>query len=110
MASAAFGPGMNAISSGWGAHNRDALHVLTLTSLTNADCRNRLPLFADVIHDHTLCMLPAPFTAVCDWGNPLVANGQIVGVNIWDAVCDGSQPSMHERVHHFRSWIESIIA
>lgn len=108
LASAVFGPGVNALSSGWGSIRRDQLHVLTLTSITNADCQTRLPGFSSVIYAHTLCMLPAPGNAICDLGNPLVANGLIVGVNAWDAACDGSQPAAHERIAHFRPWILTV--
>lgn len=92
-----------------GVPNND-LHVLVLTSITNADCRARLPEFSPVIYDHTLCVLAAPGNSICSEGNPLVANGQIHGVSSWDALCDGTTPSMHERVFHFRSWIESVIS
>lgn len=106
LASDFFGPGQNAISSGWGQQPRDALHVLLLTSITNADCRNRVPTeYEHAVYDHTLCMLPAPETAICDWGNPLVANAFIVGINAWDAACDGTLPAAHERISHFRDWI-----
>lgn len=108
MASVFFPSGVNAMSSGWGSVNRDQLHVLTLTSITNVDCQTRLPAFSHVIYAWTLCMLPAPGNAICDLGNPLVANAQIVGVNAWDAACDGSQPAAHERVAHFRPWIVSV--
>lgn len=110
MASAFFAADLPAVSTGWGAHDRDALHILSLTSTTNAHCLAWLPEYETVIYDWTLCMIPPPGQAICDFGNPLVAGGQIVGVNIWDAVCDGSRPSMHERVHHFRGWIETMIA
>lgn len=110
MGSAFFAPGYNALSSGWGWNNLNELHVLVLTSITNADCVSRLPEFSSVIYDHTLCVLSAPGNSICEEGNPLVANGQIHGVSAWDAQCDGSTPSMHERIFHFRSWIESIIS
>lgn len=111
MASAAFAPGVNGVSSGWGQGSRFELHFFYLTSLTNADCRIRLPEgFGHVIYDNILCMLPALGNAVCDRGNPLVADGHLVGVSSWDAACDGTMPSMHERVYHFRSWIQSVIA
>lgn len=111
LASAAFGPGVNAVSSGWGGGSRHELHFFYLTSLTNADCRDRLPAdFGHVIYANVLCMLPAPGNAICDRGNPLVEAGQLVAIAGWDAACDGSLPSMHERVYHFRSWILSVIA
>lgn len=109
MGSEFFGPGINALSSGWGI-NQDELRVLTLTSITNADCRIRLPQDQSIIYDHVVCMLAAPGNAICSPGNPLVQNGQIVGINLYDPSCDGTLPSLHERMHHFRPWILSVIA
>lgn len=111
LASAFFGPGNNAMTSGWGEGTslRNELHFFFLTSLTNADCRTRLPDYSSVIYEHTLCMLPAPGNGICDRGNPLVAGAQLVGISAWDAACDGTSPSAHERISHFRIWIESVI-
>lgn len=110
LASEFFGPGLNALSSGWGQNLRSSLHVLSLTSITNADCINRMPpAFGHVVYAHTLCMLGAPGNAICDWGNPLVSNAFIVGINAWDAACDGSLPAAHERIAFFRNWILSVV-
>lgn len=104
IASAVFGPGVNADSTGWG--NRQDLHVLTSTSLTHADCQTRLPGWSHFVYaDQTLCMLPAAGNAICNTGNPLIAAGQIVGVQSWEPVCDSALPSMHMRINHFRAWI-----
>lgn len=112
MASGFFGAGLEAVSTGWGFHarNRDVLHWMTLSSVSNDECRDRLPGFEEVIRVSNLCLLPPQGEAVCDFGNPLVANGQVVAVSIWDAACNGVFPSVHERVAHHRSWIDSVIA
>lgn len=106
LASTIFGSGINTESTGWA--NRNQLHVLSATSLTNSDCQSRIPGWNHFIYSHTLCVLAAPGNRICDSGNPLIAANQIVGVQAWEPRCDEDLPSMHERVAHFRDWIVGI--
>lgn len=64
-------------STGWAQRNQ--LHVLSATSLTNTDCQSRIPGWNHFIYAQTLCVLAAPGNRICDSGNPLIAAGQIVG-------------------------------
>lgn len=99
-------PALTAISSGWGP--RTQLHTLTVNTISNADCRSRMTAnWHPFIYEHTLCVLTNAGQAICENGNPLVINNQIVGIAAWDFNCQGSHPSMHERVAHFHPWIVS---
>lgn len=104
LASAFIGPGISVTSTGFGP--RTQLHVMSATTLTNADCASRMTQnWHQFIYPHTLCILGASGNAVCENGNPLTANNLLVGVAAWDLSCSGAYPAMHERVAYFREWI-----
>lgn len=99
-----------ATSIGWGVRNQ--LHSLSVLYMPNDVCRLELGIWNVFVHDQTLCTIAPPGNIICDPGNPLVANGQLIGVQSWEPwepSCISGLPSMHERISHNRLWIDSVI-
>lgn len=102
-----FPSGLFATSTGWGVRNQ--LHSLAVVSTANDFCRAQLGIWNIFVYDQTLCMISPPGNTICDSGNPLVANGLLIGIQTWESNCVSGFPSMHERINHNRGWIESVI-
>lgn len=67
------GGGVNVNLAGWGGTGTPGppwpndLQTITLTTLTNADCRARIPQYAEYIFDHKICTFTQVGQGVC-WG------------------------------------------
>lgn len=85
------GGGVNAIASGWGqtSHPGSAaanLQWVTLTTLTNADCRSRFSIAnAARVFDNTICTFTRSGQGTCmgDSGGPLAVGNTVIGAVSW---------------------------
>lgn len=109
LPTSATGGGVTVIVSGWGqtSHPGSAsnqLLALNATTLNNADCQNgRVP--TDVV-----CTAPSTGQGICfgDSGDPLTANGAIVGVASSFTPCALGYPDVFIRVYDYLPWISNI--
>lgn len=110
------GGGVPAVVSGWGqtANPGSAaanLQYLNVSTLTNADCRDRHTASnSGKIFDHKICTL-APVGGACmgDSGGPLVANGIAIGVVSWGIPCGTGAPDVYDRISSHRVWILAAV-
>jgi trypsin len=119
LGSAFIGAGVNAIITGWGgtavtggpAPNN--LQRLVTTTLTNADCLNRMELQNQrFVLDSKICTLTQAGEGTCqgDSGGPLVAGDDVIGIASWNIPCALGFPDGFDRVAFFRTWILDSIA
>ncbi|XP_055706586.1 trypsin alpha-3-like [Phlebotomus papatasi] len=117
MGSAHVGGGVTAIVSGWGqtSHPGSAPNVLqwaALTTLTNADCRNRHTANnAQFVFDHKMCTFTRSGQGICmgDSGGPLVVGSNVVGIPSWVIACARGFPDVYDRVSSHRNWVISVM-
>ncbi|CAO1321100.1 unnamed protein product [Diamesa serratosioi] len=118
MGSASAGGGLSAQVSGWGGTTTggsapNQLQVLTVTTLTNADCRARHSTTnAAFVFDHKICTFTRAGQGICqgDSGGPLWSGGVQIGLVSWNIPCARGWPDAYDRVAWFRSWILQQIA
>jgi len=116
LASAFTGGGVSAVASGWGqtSHPGSAaanLQFVSLSTLTNADCRNRHSAGnAARVHDNTICTFTRAGQGTCmgDSGGPLAVGNTVIGAVSWGIACAQGFPDVYARVSTHRAWINSI--
>lgn len=89
----------------------DLLRFFELKTLTNEDCRARLkPPASDRVNNGTLCAFTEKEQGVCvgDYGNPVISNGQLVGVVGWMGLCASGVPDYYTRISSYLKWIEDV--
>lgn len=114
--------GLNVVIAGYGLANerdtefQDALQYLRTTTLTNADCRSRMPEFMHPeITERTFCTFASAGQGICRGvtGAAVVHNNNLVGVVSFGQVTGrcGTWPDCHVRLSHpaIRSWVVSVI-
>lgn len=87
------------------------LQYLRVKTLTNEKCLARYhDVYPDYIYDGTLCTYAGQRQGTCsgDFGGPLVANGQLIGVSSWAWPCAFARPDGFTRISVFTEWIEEI--
>ncbi|CRL06219.1 CLUMA_CG018891, isoform A [Clunio marinus] len=116
LGSAFVGGGVNARFTGWGHTNQQGarpnhLQVVTLSTITNADCINRLAVRGEerFVVNTKICTFTRVGQGSCpgDSGGPLVTgtNTQI-GILSWGVLpCGSGFPDGFDRVSDFRTWI-----
>uniref|UniRef100_A0A1B0GJ77 Putative serine-type enodpeptidase sp chironomus riparius n=1 Tax=Lutzomyia longipalpis TaxID=7200 RepID=A0A1B0GJ77_LUTLO len=117
MGTAHVGGGVTAIVSGWGqtSHPGSApnnLQWAALTTLTNADCRNRHTANnAQFVFDHKMCTFTRNGQGICmgDSGGPLVVGSNVVGIPSWVIACARGFPDVYDRVSSHRNWVISVM-
>jgi hypothetical protein len=88
LASNIVGGGVNAAIAGFGflrtedPINSSILQLIRVTTLTNADCRNRLASTDLTVFDHSICAFSRKGEGICfrDAGGGLVADGAVFGI------------------------------
>lgn len=101
-------------SQWWNSEAVFATHLqyLDVNTLTNAECRRRFddPLHLALIHDETLCAFAQHGQGICfgDIGDPLISNGQIIGIASWGRRCGLGVPDLYARVSAFSNWIQEV--
>lgn len=113
--------GVSAILSGWGNvqdlsmpgrfRRPDVLQFREFSTLSNEECRRRHGTLHTRIFPSSVCTDAPARTGICTWddGNPLVANGEIIGVVAWAIPCGTGTPDVYTRVFSFINWIISTI-
>jgi trypsin len=118
LGSAFVSGGVRAVASGWGSTTTGGptpnnLQHITLTTLTNADCLNRVGSNNHAfVPESKICTLTRAGEGVCqgDSGGPLAAENTVIGVASWAFYCALGLPDGFERVAYFRGWILTTIA
>lgn len=89
----------------------DSLQFLNVNTLTTNDCRAKVPEPA-VVHANTICALGATGSGICsgDYGGPLVANGQLIGISSVRFNCAAGFPDIYVRISSHYDWIIKKIA
>jgi trypsin len=84
------------------------LHFASVTTLTNAECKQRQTGNEEFVFDNKICTLQAG-AGFCtsDEGGPVVANGQLIGAISWGIICAQGFPDVHSRISEHRDWILS---
>ncbi|XP_059619108.1 chymotrypsin-2-like [Phlebotomus argentipes] len=109
------GPGVVATAIGWGRtfHGADTfpdtLQWLTMHTITNEDCYQRLPSNdAHILQDNMVCVLTEPGKGVCqgDSGGALFVGNTAIGVASWIiAPCGQAFPDMFTRISTYYNWL-----
>lgn len=118
LGSTQVGSGVTAVVTGWGGTavtggpSPNNLQHLATTTLTNADCVARHPIYGQYVFEHKICTLTHAGEGICqgDSGGALVAGGVVIGTVSWNEPCARGYPDAFERVSHFRTWILNTIA
>jgi trypsin len=116
LGSAFVGGGVSVVASGWGqtSHPGSAaanLQFVTLTTLTNADCRGRFSAGnAARVFDNTICTFTRAGQGTCmgDSGGPLAQGNTVIGAVSWGIPCATGSPDVYARISSHRSWISSV--
>lgn len=116
LSSSFVGGGVSVIASGWGqtSHPGSAaanLQWVTLSTLTNADCRNRHTSGnAARVHDNTICTFTRAGQGTCmgDSGGPIAQGNTVIGAVSWGIPCAVGSPDVYARISSHRSWITSV--
>jgi trypsin len=116
LGSAFTGGGVSAIASGWGQTSNPGsaaanLQWVTLTTLTNADCRNRHSAGnAARVFDNTICTFTRAGQGTCmgDSGGPLAVGNTVIGAVSWGIPCAVGSPDVYARISSHRAWISSV--
>jgi hypothetical protein len=88
LASSFVGGGVNAAVAGFGFWrtenpiNSNILQFIRVTTLTNADCRNRLTSTDLTVFDHSICAFSRESEGICfrDAGGGLVSDAGVIGI------------------------------
>lgn len=89
----------------------ELLRFFDLKTITNEDCRARLkPPASDRVNNRILCAFSEKEQGVCigDEGNPVISNGQLVGVVGWMGLCASGVPDQYTRISTYLKWIEDV--
>ncbi|XP_055693442.1 chymotrypsin-2-like [Lutzomyia longipalpis] len=113
LGSSYIGGSVIAIATGWGRITENGptpnnLQWVNLGTLTNDDCKNRLPPpHVGLIFDSTLCTFTRTDEGVCygDTGGPLNSGNVVIGIVSWGVRCAISYPDVFTRVSSHRTWI-----
>lgn len=87
------------------------LQYLRQNTTTNVYCRSRhVPPITTFFHNGTLCAFSRRGQGLCyhDFGGPLAANGQLVGVVSWARPCARGVPDGFARISTFVDWIQRV--
>ncbi|XP_055708193.1 chymotrypsin-1-like [Phlebotomus papatasi] len=110
------GAGAQATAAGWGRLGANlplanTLQWLNTMTLTNADCRNRMPGgAANSVHDNTICAFTQSGQGMCngDSGSALFIGNTAIGVVSWGiGPCASGFPDNFARVSSHRDWIST---
>jgi trypsin len=118
LGSSFVGGGVNAVVSGWGSTTTGGplpinLQYLITTTLTNADCLNRVgSAVQDFVPESKICTLTRAGEGICqgDSGGPLAAGNAVIGISSWAFSCARGLPDAFDRVSSARAWILSVIS
>lgn len=88
------------------------MQALYTTTITNADCRNRLGFNERFVHEYKICTFTQAGQGTCttDNGSPLTtgtgANAVQIGIVSWQFFpCARGDPDGYNRISWFREWI-----
>ncbi|XP_059622765.1 chymotrypsin-2-like [Phlebotomus argentipes] len=106
------------IASGWGMTSEhgplpENLQWVNLGTLTNEDCKIRLPpANAVLVDDSMLCTFTRTDEGICygDAGGPLNSANAVVGIVSWGVQCAISYPDVFTRISSHRAWILANIS
>ncbi|XP_055693444.1 chymotrypsin-2-like [Lutzomyia longipalpis] len=110
------GGGLQATAAGWGRLGANlplanTLQWLNTQTLTNAECRTRMPAGpANSVFDNTICAFTQSGQGMCngDSGSALFIGNSAIGVVSWGiGPCAGGFPDNFARVSSHRDWILS---
>lgn len=79
--------------------------------MTNRECRERQENeYRHMVHDGTLCAFTRRTEGLCrgDSGDPLVANGTLIGLGSWYQPCARGVPDLYARISGFVYWIHKV--
>jgi secreted trypsin-like serine protease len=118
LGSAFVGGGVRAVASGWGSTVTGGpapnnLQYITLTTLNNADCLNRVGWSnREFVPESKICTLTQAGEGICqgDSGGPLAAGNAVIGISSFAFFCALGLPDGFERVASSRAWILSAIS
>lgn len=113
------GPGVRATICGWGTTDEplpigqfaEHLHWLTLTTITNAECIERMvEPERHRIFEENICTYDGPGIGAChgDSGSPLTAGGFVIGVVSWAMPCASKFSNEILEFWCFKSFINSV--
>lgn len=112
LPTAATGSGVTAVVSGWGDMAYFVqLRALTVGTISNADCKNRLTAVTG-LPSKTICTFSQASAGNCegDAGGPLIASTKIIGIVSWGIACTTGYPDVYTSVYEYRSWILNNIS
>lgn len=97
-------------TSAWGPVPTN-LQTINLTSIGNAECKQRSPGAENVDIGH-ICTLTKTGEGACngDSGGPLTHAGQLIGVVNFGVPCAKGYPDAYARVSYYHEWIRTNIA